>query len=380
VEADPQALMAASQGTTFCRIWLSTFNGMGNLFHKFAHDTKSPMRRIETFWWNNPDRAQGMYTSKQGEIVIIDKFYKWPSEPYEFIADGLLRSPFFDYELSRAGANIQSMLEELNGVAAAKTRKLYQGDYVTTLENGIIRPTWKGTLTMDGEWIEDTDGEWRLWRAPDRLDGEIFIGIDPSSGIITGAYSAMSGIDAETGELVFSYAGHLPPIECARLANVAGKRFSTPGRYAVINVETTGSLNATFVNELVRLRYPRIHTDASNRIGYRNNDRGQAILAEIGRAARDGELLIYDQRIVDELLFFEFDRDGNLVWGGDDGHADRAISCAIAWDAAKTRRKAVLKAAEQARKILSSGPDAEPEWQNHVRQIEGQWSARFRHL
>lgn len=376
VDADPRALAAATQHVSFCRIWLSTFNGMGNLFHRFAHDEKSPMLRLRTFWWANPDRALGMYTSKNGIIEIIDKSYPFPPD-YPFVADGQLRSPFFDFEMSRAGADKQSMLEELNGVAAAATRKLFQGEFYAALRRNVRPPVWRGILTEDGEWIEDFEGPWRLWRRPGHLSGHIFIGVDPASGLVDGAYAAMVGVDAETGEQIFTYAGHEPPIDLARLANTAGRVFTGPGRYSVLNWETTGSLNGTFTHEIMRLKYPRVYQDEKGKIGYNNRDRGEALLWEAGRAVRDSELVLYDENIADELELFEFDRDGELQWAGTDGHADRSIALGIAWMAAKLRRKAVLRQIKEARRIQSQGADAEPEWLEMQRNA-GMWSSQFK--
>lgn len=376
VDADPKKLMAATQGTTFCRIWLSTFNGMGNMFHRIAHNETSPLLRIRTFWWNNPYGAAGMYTSKNGVVTVLDEKYKFPLEGYPFIADGMLRSPFFDYEMSRAGANKQSMLEELNGVAAANTRKLIQGDYLAAVRRHAKVPVWRGDLTMDGEWIEDYDGPWRLWRYPHLVTDQLTIGVDPASGMEAGAFSAMTGIDPDIGEQVFTYSGHLTPIELSRLANTAGRVLTGAGRYALLNWETTGSLNATFTHEIQRLRYPRLFLDEKEHLGWHNTDRGESILWELARAIRDGEFVLYDQEIVDELELFEFDRDGELQWAGIEGHADRAMSLAIAWNAAKSRRKAILRARKQRDIITQQGPEAEPEWIAQQRSVD-LWSAQF---
>lgn len=375
VEADDRALMAATQLISFCRIWLSTFNGMGNMFHRLAHDDKAPLLRIRTFWWNNPAGAAGMYSSRHGIVEIVDKDFIFPAG-YKFIADGLTRSPFFDYEMSRAGANPQAMLEELNGVAAAATRKLFQPNYMKAATRHLREPIWRGYLNDDSEWVEDWDGPWRMWRMPGHVSSFIAIAADPASGSASGAYAALTGIDIDTGEQVFTFADHLTPIELARLAVRAGEAFTGPGKYAILSWEVTG-IGVTFTNEVLRLRYPRVFKDEKDKIGYANNDAGESVLWELGRAIYDGELILYDRLIADELEMFEYDRDGELQWAGTDGHADRAMALAIAWNAAKARRKAILRELKQRSIITTLGADMEPEW-IALQQGTDVWSSRFR--
>lgn len=374
VEADDRALMAATQLISFCRIWLSTFNGMGNMFHRLAHDDKAPLLRIRTFWWNNPFGAAGMYTSKHGIPTILDKTYRFP-DGYNFIADGTTRSPFFDYEMSRAGSNPQAMLEELNGVAAAATRKLFQPNYVAATRRHLKVPVWRGRFSDDGEWIEDWDGPWRFWRFPSHITNDLAVAADPASGSASGAYAALTGLDIETGEQVFTFSDHLTPIELARVAVRACESLTGPGRYAILSWEVTG-IGVTFTNEVLRLRYPRVYKDDRDKVGYANNDAGEAVLWELGRALYDGELVLYDERIAEELELFEYDRDGELQWAGTDGHADRAMAFAITWNAAKTRRKAILRESKRLSTISMLGADAEPDWVELQRQ-SAVWSSRF---
>ena len=378
LDSDEQRLMAAGQYVTYCRIFLSTFNGTGGMFHRLAHDEKSPLLRIKTFWWENEDRRRGMYRFKSGRVEILDDRFDFPDD-YNFIDDGLLRSPYFDFELSRAGASRQATLEELNGVAAAATRKLFVPELMKTIRIHNKAPLYRGKFDVDdARFIEDMQcDEWRLWRAPEYKHGEIVIGIDPSSGIQSGAYGAMAGIDVDTGEQVFTYAGHEAPIDLARLAVAAGKFFAGRNVYAVISYESTGPVGGTLANELHRLNYPRIYMNEKKKYGYQNSDKGETILHELGRAIRDGELVMYDEIIADELEGFEYNRDQELDWAGMDGHADRAISLAIAWNAAKTRRKALLRKREQDRIIQMSGPDGEPDLV-HAKQNSQLWSSQFR--
>lgn len=383
VEADDVALMAATQYVSFCRIFLSTFHGRANLFFRLAHNEKAPLLRIKTFWHNNPDRAKGLYKIRHGRPEIIDTSFKFPIDYFDTIPQGLseslLRSPFFDYEASRAGVDLQSLLEELNGVAAIDTRKLVIDDYLVALRAHLKPPSYRGYFSDDGNtWEEDLDGPWRFWRNPKSLTKELFIGIDPSSGVASGAYAAMTGIDTATGETIFTYAGHLTPIDLARLAATMGKALTAPGRYAMISWETTG-IGTTFTSEIIRLKYPRLHVNDSNRYGYQNNDRGEAALWELIRSIRDGDLIVYDTLLADELENFEYDRDGELVWAGTDGHADRAIATAVSWQAAKARRKSVLQRQASRNTITQEGfgPEFEP-LMHEMTQNSQDWSSQFR--
>ena len=67
-------------------------------------------------------------------------------------------------------------------------------------------------------------------------------------------------------------------------------------------------------------------------------------MIEAGRGIRDGELIINDIRIVDDLDHFEYDSKEELVFTGDTGHGDIGQAVALAWWAARNRRAAIIRA------------------------------------
>jgi hypothetical protein len=123
--ADGFRALGSTQHATRCRIFNSTPNGVGNAHHKVY---ESNVNKLRLHWSSWPAKAEGLYTSEDGVLRILDRGY-WRKkvaacrpglsgkavdylldEPpddfgsvvdYPFIRDGKLRSPWYDGECER---------------------------------------------------------------------------------------------------------------------------------------------------------------------------------------------------------------------------------------------------------------------------------------
>lgn len=381
-DADVQRVLIASQYTSHCRIFISTYNGT-NWFYRLVHDPKT-MLVIETFWFANAARWAGAYTSKHGQIIKLDKNFVYPMD-YDFIADGLTRSIWFDQELSRAGSNLASALEELNGIAAQNSRRMMPESIEEEAVRLLQPPPFRGFLE-NGHFVDDFEGPLSFWVPPDTSLRLVYIGVDPAVGVADGAYAAATGIDVDTGLQVFKLQyRNMNAIDFAqKVVEVA--RFING--IAIINWEVTG-IGTTFTTELQRLQYnflyspPNTKTGALNseRQGWHNKDKGEGILFEVIRAIKMGELIVRDEETLTELTRFEYDRDQELLFMGIDSHGDRAMALAIAWEAAKLRRRGILLNRKEAKDIIQKhGVENEPRFQlEQESQHNSPYSSRYRH-
>ena len=101
------------------------------------------------------------------------------------------------------------------------------------------------------------------------------------------------------------------------------------------------------------------------------------ILIELGRAIRDGEIVISDHRAVDDLEHFEYNSKVELVFTGAIGHGDLGQAVALAWWAGRTRRRAILEAENPKIDMTLEPVEREPLYQNNNGKHKA-WSNRFK--
>ncbi len=347
--ADIQRWISSAHGVTFCIIWLSTFDGTSNMFYRLAtdDDPKLNMVRMETWWDDNPRWAAGKYISRNGQIEILDKTYKFPPD-YEFSHDdpGIPRSPMVDAAFRRPGADKQRVKEEIYGAAVKDSRKLFSSPRtLKVFEESPLRPVWIGDY-KDGEWIEDSEGPIQLWTRPDTFTGVYVVGADPSLGSITGAKAGLAAMDIKTGLYVLM--ARFSGLDCIAFAQksvqicraLAGPRGAG---YAILAWESTG-IGGAFTSEVKRLRYPAVyHEPGKGTPGCHNPDKGEAWLLELGRAITEKDGIIKSSDCFDELRSWEYNRKFELVFTGMDGHGDLGQAAAITWRAGAQKRRAIIE-------------------------------------
>lgn len=353
--ADLQRWASSAEGTTFCVLWLSTFDGTSNMFYRIAtnDDPKLDVIRIATWAEDNPRWAEGKYISKNGEIEILDKRYVYPIDyPFSHEEPGLWRSPMVDRAFRRPGSNKQQIREEIYGIAVQDSRKLFSSK--RTLEifaKSALRPVWRGDY-VDGEWIEDWErGPIKTWVKPDAFIGVYAAGADPSLGSLTGAKAGFAVMDVKTGLFVLTarFEG-LDAVNFAKKSEAICRAICGPRNagMCVLAWESTG-INFAYTNEIARVRYPSCYCEPGKegRPGCHNQDKGEAWLLEIGRAITDLDAIIKDEDAFSDFKAWEYDRKFDLVFASQDGHGDLGIACAIAWRAGSKRRKAIQQIQKQ---------------------------------
>ena len=381
LDNDDQRFLAATQETTLSRLWISTHNGTATLFYRLTRDTRSDLLRISTFWWNNPYCSAGLYKVVKGRVELLDKAYVWPvNYEHSFEHAGMVRSPWVDRAFRRPGANPTMLFEELYGVAALEHRKLFRADVLAIAESTCQRPLLRGYVDEEGEFEDDLEGKWWLWRSLDTMTGTYAIGADPAIGTAGGAYAGVVAVDMKTGETVLSARlPEMPPVQFARLVVGACKLLagSRGLGYCKLNYESTG-IGVSFANEIARLRYPAVYSADGNKPGVHNRDKGESWLIEFGRAIRDGDVVVRDDRIVDEAANFEYDTAKfKLCYASTDGHGDLALAAAIAWMVAKDRRSAFVRSQKHEYNEDGVGPEFEDRVKERKRHSH-LWSSQYR--
>lgn len=355
--------LASAHGTTPSIIYVSTHTGTATLFYHLTRDTKSELLRIASWWWENERCRPGLYKSERGQIQILDPTYKWPVEGYDFSHEhaGLFRSPWADRAFRRPGANPQTVLEELYGIAGSFSRKLFRPSLIEKLRARCMPPLAKFNI-VKGELDDDMfDGQFYFYEAaPYR--GQYLIGVDPALGSKGGAFAGVFAFNILTGkQAVSARLENCAPVDLARLVVDLAKILCGPrgAGFARVAYESTG-IGVVFANELTRLRWPAIaHPEGKDVGGFPNSDRGEAWLVELGRALQDGELVVYDSRLIDDLDGFEYDHEFMLQFSRIDGHGDLAIGAGVSWAAGKKLRRSIISR-EVENVAKNKGIEAEP--------------------
>jgi hypothetical protein len=381
LDVTDQRWLAAAAGTSPSIIWVSTHNGSNTLFFRLVHDEISDLIRISTFWWNNRRCAQGMYTVKNGRVIKIDTEYRFDNDyKYNFDKPDRLQSPFTDHAFRRPQINVATVEEELYGIAAIQSRRMFRDKIIKYLNLLCARHVYRCDM-IAGDFIEsDDDPELYFWEREEDFDGFYVIGVDPAAGVDDGAYAALVVIDVRTGIQVASAAlKSMPPIPFAQYVVSLAKRLAGPRGhgYAKIAFESTGAVGAQFSAELARLRWSAICYDGKKTTpGFHNSDSGEGWLLELARALQDNDIVIKDERVVADLAQFEYNNRWELEYVGKDGHGDLGIAAALAWQGSKDTRQAILRQ-QRVTKSNEASIEAEPKYQERVNKNKV-YSNRFR--
>ena len=355
---DTEAAAATSVHTTNCRIYVSTFCGTNNVHYNIMYTEKTSLLRIFHWWWANPARYAGAYTTEHGRVKIIDKEYKFQPD-YPFIADGLLRSAYVDAVLRESGSTKQSVLEELYGVTGETSRRLFRADTVQ-ITNMTVRPPER-----TGYIARENDGK-RVFR--DRAGEKLFVwgkhtgtsggpyaaACDLAAGRMA-AYSTFEAFDLNTGEQVVEYADNT--IDIVSFASVAYdilRWLCGPNGdgHCYFTFENNSELGNAFGAEMLRLGYgniqrkPYIHKPTNGPeeyYGMRNKDGGLKIFIELDRAVLDGDVTVRSEFVGREIGLWDKEETTNgkikpKYPYREDGHGDRSMALAMAWWLGRERR------------------------------------------
>lgn len=379
---DGYKALAATQKATRCRIMVSTPQGVGNAFY----DTwQLDIKKLEPMWWDHPVQNQGLYTSSDGVLEVIDhKFWdratvgkvdriapliKLDALPnslardhYPFITDGKLRAPYYDNECKRTPLESQ-IAQELDAQFHGSGKPFFSAEEVQRLAAQYGRPALRvGDLTFDtGDstpllWKETEQAVIKLWtvlghedKPPD--DRNYVMGIDISTG--TGASnSAIAIYDTTTYTKVATLIN--PNIGSHRLAGYAValarwfKGQDGEGAHMIWEANGPGRefgprvIDLGYRNFYYRTQEQSIAKTVSKLPGWwTGRENKSTLLREYGRALAAGDLINRDVDAIKEMGNFKYVTGGDVEHvrsissqdpsGAKQNHGDIVIADALAW-------------------------------------------------
>jgi len=235
------SILRSTRDVTPCRIFNFTPNGHGNAAYRVAMNSR--IRQIRLHWSRHPYRSAGLYTSKNGKLILLDRAFRgkvkvlkdgraeyvsFPDE-YTFILDGKIRSPYYDFECAREDNPI-NIAQELDMDFHGSSSSFFGEVFIDELMSEVaVMPYSVGRLEIDYGACEvtgfqkDPNGNFYLWctldgagKPPD--DRHYVVGCDISMG--TGASnSALAVFDCLSNEKVAEYVdAYIQPHDFAKFA------------------------------------------------------------------------------------------------------------------------------------------------------------------
>ena len=377
------SVLSSTRDATRCRIFNSTPKGTGNAFYKMRC---SGIDKLRMHWSEHPVKAEGLYTTKDGEHVAIDTDYwskfaegdkdkdsrsemirldKLVADRQVPLEDGKLRSPWYAGECERAGS-AREIAQEVDIDYAGSGHQFFNPGRVQEIIRLNTRdPFIVGDLEFDDvtcdpiRFREDPRGGLRLWCMLDpeknpACANRLAIGADISAG--TGASnSCLSGMDMVTNEKVFEYASpFIRPEKFAKLTVAICKWFRGARRnkspYLIWESNGPGRQFGSRVIECgySNVYYRRNETSSAGKVsdipGWPATAESKAaLLGEYRAAIEQSDCLNCSQIALEETLDYVFLVSGAVAHsasvsrddpsGARSNHGDRVTADALAWKA-----------------------------------------------
>lgn len=319
-----ESIKRSTKDVTACRIVVSTPNGPGTTFSKWALSGTIP--RFTLPWFTHPEKARGIYTSQNSAG-------RWE-----------IRSPWFDIE-EKTRSPIELATEVLcDHVGSGNT--FFESSVIEEHKRNFAKPARiRRDIRFDPKLSDDavmkamsqcrwdslmvnSAGSWEIWaplitthtsdgKTEERFDQTktYTLGIDISKG--QGASnSTVSVICNETGEKVAAFAdANVPPYEFAKLVCAACIWVGGRTRRPLLIFENNGDPGFDFGRQVVELyRYANIYFDkrvgtltekVGKRYGWRSNTEKKAIaLGLLRRAYAHGKFINHSAESLDETLTY----------------------------------------------------------------------------
>lgn len=311
-------------------IAISTPKGQsGWYFEQYTHAEENGWNIIEAHWSEHPDYKRGMYqwikdeTKPDGGYI---KYYneQWPDvrdpiqlkkystrELYNYVRDGRLRSPWYDYESKRLG--VQKTRCELDCSFSGSGSEVIDAEIIRAIE----------MVAKDNPPISHDDlgitgrGLWKSYKQ--------FKDYDPDHGYILSAdvatgdgsdYSGCVVVDITTKEVVATYKEQLDPLQYAKIIKDIAITFG--GCLVIVEYQGPG---LTVLLELKTLKYMNIyyHTmkkgeitkNQKRKIGFWQGDSTRTLGGDrLEECINSGEIKIYSTDITAELHTWIWATDG----------------------------------------------------------------------
>jgi len=359
--------LAATRDATRMRIFNST---LGDPDGAYAQVLKMPMKEIVMPWHAHPQKRAGLYRCPPGGTPeLIDGGYRHPPD-YKFVADGKVRSPWYDGE-EKVCANRVELAREIDMDEIGATYTFFEPQMVSELIREHARPPdMVGELAHDPQtgdfdhFVERPGGRLHLWFRPDMggLPPEhqrYAVGCDVATG--TGASNTAISVGcAATGRKMAELVDpNIQPHEAGVYAVALARWFwnatliwenAGPGRNFGIAVVRTSYRNIWYErNEktLAGVDRPRPFGKApSQRIpGWspNNKEARQSVYYEYRQALKERKYVNYSKAALEECLQISYGPNGIVInsassgkqdpTGAKDNHGDRPTADALSWKA-----------------------------------------------
>ena len=368
VKAGYEALKA-TRDTTRTRWFNSTPKGSANAFYDVIHKTAA--KPVTLHWSKHPEKARGLYTSKDGKLQLLDEWsgfvelrvpgegsrrVRFPND-YPFTLDGKTRSPWYDNECSRCVSQVE-IGQELDIDFVGSDYQFFDASAIEAYKRRWAKePELAGNVEYDPNtlrvkrFVRDAKGPLRLWEKPDDRFGwrrarRFVMGVDVSAG--TGASNSTFAVyDRATREKVAEYANsRILPADFAVVVHAVARWFSN----ARVVPDRSGPTGEVLVKRLVTDGYTNLYfrrnerkvgSPATDEPGVWLNPQQKTTCMEEYRAAL-GEARIVNRsaRALDECLRFIRKMDGTIEHseaantqdpsGARSAHGDIVIADALA--------------------------------------------------
>jgi hypothetical protein len=318
----------------------STGNGMGNFFHAKWVDAQLPDSEWEWRfrpWYVVPGRGP-LRKTEEGQVTSAwyeRERRKYRSNPWQFYQEH------------------PSSPEEM----FAKTGRAALPMDLLRDEQCFCAPKWK--VNLDLGW-DEKNADWRVYVEMDEADDELWvwekpmverdpqtgrllrppnyvIAADIAEGLEHGDRTSITVWNANTLECVATYRGHWPIEDLGELLNRIGRWY-----HDALLLPERNNQGILPIDHLRRHHeYPRMYRigplaaipsgDKTRRYGWVTNKATKPLIVhEFTKALRDGEMLLHDQRFLEEAATFIADGKGGFSASGSN-FDDHIMGHLIGW-------------------------------------------------
>lgn len=381
------SIRTATRDVTDCRIFNSTPNGRQGIGSAFYEQARNPHGvRIFMHWSEHPDKRKGLYykTTDGVRHDLDEETYNW-KEDYDFEAltfHGARRprSKWYDLQCERANHNPVEIAQELDIDFVGSTQRLVDPETIAFARREMIKePMHTGMVSVDPhtlevEFIERRLGPVKLWcplMDGKPVPGHYSGGVDVSSGRGTAltSESAISIWNNATRTQVLEYASNTIKPEAWAVISVALCKWFYD---AYMVPESNGSINAQFLDEVVRQEYWNVRKQRYSNLGfvklkesrgYHNADGGQQILGRMCEDILRQECQLRSDKVLGQLMEYEIKAGGKLVHAGSQAgpssgqgkmHGDVAIASALGYLGCTERPVSLNKVEEKPKAMPGS--------------------------
>lgn len=342
--SDARNLQSALQSVADCRIYGSTPNGIGNMFHSVSMN--EAWEQVRLHWTMHPIYSKGKKR---------DRYGKWTS-------------PWYESQCKELGHK-QLIAQELDMDFLASQFSFFEAEHMAAVRAGVREPELRGSIECDMDtgdfngFTRSDGGEVLLWVKLDEAGNpphkrSYVTAADISAG--TGSSNSCITVwDEQTGEQVLEYATpHMTPERLAAVFRAICRWFGgTDGESHAI-WENNGGHGAIFTRKVMEMGLSNFHSEKRGsgieKAGqYTGPDEKSEGMQEWRAAIVAGKCVVRSKDMADECQQYVYKRSqagkltvdfGNIEsddpTGAGEAHGDRATTGWLAWKAIRMRGRA----------------------------------------